>query len=476
MTENIKAAKRPTSLLRMFNLRDDLDHPEEIDDAIRSGVELFGTNLWVLIFAILVACVGLNMNSTAVIIGAMLISPLMGPIVGVGYGLAIHDIALIKKALFTLLVFTLISLLTSTVYFYISPLKEPGSELLARTSPTLWDVLIAFFGGCAGIIALTRRNFSNVVPGVAIATALMPPLCTAGYSLAQGNWLWMGGALYLFSINGVFIAYAALLFVKLMRIGPRRGIEKKAIGADWRTYLTLLIMVVPSIYLGWRVVQMQDFSKTVSQAIEAETEISKAVVISRDIDAENRRVRMTIAGDLDTEQFIASLQKRLGSSKWTDTHISVQSISNKPVDVGSIRRDLQDDLARASMQQRDELRTELAQLQLQNRTSTAQEQMLSLVKTEIASQYPQFDEIAIGLARRPEKAPEQAPEGATSTVSAADTVLIVITGKQQLEPQEQKRLEDWLAVRLAPHQVRVGYIPLSNTSKQEQTAGTNKRR
>ena len=308
MTENIKAAKRPTSLLRMFNLRDDLDHPEEIDDAIRSGVELFGTNLWVLIFAILVACVGLNMNSTAVIIGAMLISPLMGPIVGVGYGLAIHDIALIKKALFTLLVFTLISLLTSTVYFYISPLKEPGSELLARTSPTLWDVLIAFFGGCAGIIALTRRNFSNVVPGVAIATALMPPLCTAGYSLAQGNWLWMGGALYLFSINGVFIAYAALLFVKLMRIGPRRGIEKKAIGADWRTYLTLLIMVVPSIYLGWRVVQMQDFSKTVSQAIEAETEISKAVVISRDIDAENRRVRMTVAGDLDTEQFIASLQ------------------------------------------------------------------------------------------------------------------------------------------------------------------------
>ena len=454
MTENIKAAKRPTSLLRMFNLRDDLDHPEEIDDAIRSGVELFGTNLWVLIFAILVACVGLNMNSTAVIIGAMLISPLMGPIVGVGYGLAIHDIALIKKALFTLLVFTLISLLTSTVYFYISPLKEPGSELLARTSPTLWDVLIAFFGGCAGIIALS----------------------TAGYSLAQGNWLWMGGALYLFSINGVFIAYAALLFVKLMRIGPRRGIEKKAIGADWRTYLTLLIMVVPSIYLGWRVVQMQDFSKTVSQAIEAETEISKAVVISRDIDAENRRVRMTVAGDLDTEQFIASLQKRLGSSKWTDTHISVQSISNKPVDVGSIRRDLQDDLARASMQQRDELRTELAQLQLQNRTSTAQEQMLSLVKTEIASQYPQFDEIAIGLARRPEKAPEQAPEGATSTVSAADTVLIVITGKQQLEPQEQKRLEDWLAVRLAPHQVRVGYIPLSNTSKQEQTAGTNKRR
>lgn len=476
MTENTKAAKRPTSLLRMFNLRNDLDRPEEIDEAIRSGVELFGTNLWVLIFAILVACVGLNMNSTAVIIGAMLISPLMGPIVGVGYGLAIHDIALIKKALFTLLVFALISLLTSTVYFYISPLKEPGAELLARTSPTLWDVLIAFFGGCAGIIALTRRNFSNVVPGVAIATALMPPLCTAGYSLAQGNWLWMGGALYLFSINGVFIAYAALLFVKLMRIGQHRGIEKKPIGADWLTYLTLLIMVIPSIYLGWRVVQMQGFSKTIGQAIEAEAEISKAVVISRDIDAENRRVRMTIAGDLDTEQFIASLQKRLKSSKWADTNISVQPISNKPVDVGSIRRDLQEDLARANMQQRDELRMELAQLQLQIRTSTAQEQMLSLVKAEITSQYPQFDEIVIGLARKPEKTSEQAPEGTTSTESAADTVLILMAGKKRLEPQEQKRLEDWLAVRLAPHQVRVGYIPPSNTSKQERTAGANRRR
>ena len=190
MTKLIK--NRRANLFRMFSLRDDLDDLDEIDANIRSGVEIFGTNLWVLIFAILIASVGLNMNSTPVIIGAMLISPLMGPIIGMGYGLAINDMAFVRKALSSFAIFTAISLITSIVYFYISPLKEPGSELLARTSPTLWDVLIAFFGGAAGIIAITRRGISNVVPGMAIATALMPPLCTAGYSIARGKWEWMG--------------------------------------------------------------------------------------------------------------------------------------------------------------------------------------------------------------------------------------------------------------------------------------------
>ena len=216
MTKLIK--NRRASLFLMFSLRDDLDDLDEIDANIRSGVEIFGTNLWVLIFAILIASVGLNMNSTPVIIGAMLISPLMGPIIGMGYGLAINDMAFVRKALSSFAIFTAISLITSIVYFYISPLKEPGSELLARTSPTLWDVLIAFFGGAAGIIAITRRGISNVVPGMAIATALMPPLCTAGYSIARGKWEWMGGAIYLYMLNTVFIAYATLLFIKLMRL------------------------------------------------------------------------------------------------------------------------------------------------------------------------------------------------------------------------------------------------------------------
>lgn len=239
MTEAIDKPNPP--LMRMFNLRRGLDEPEVIDATIREGVTIFGTNLWVLLLAMLIASIGLDVNSTAVIIGAMLISPLMGPIVGVGYGLAIGDLVLIRKGTLTLLAFTAVSLLSSTAYFTLSPLSEPGSELLARTSPTLWDVLIAFFGGAAGIIALTRRSFSNVLPGVAIATALMPPLCTTGYSIANGHWGWAAGAFYLFTINGVFIAFATLLFVKLIGL-PERADVPPATGGKAKILTALTVI------------------------------------------------------------------------------------------------------------------------------------------------------------------------------------------------------------------------------------------
>ena len=202
-------------IARLFDLKQDQETPQAIDEQVRSGARISGTNLWVVFFAILVASVGLNVNSTAVIIGAMLISPLMGPIVAMGYGAAIDDTGLMARALKNLCIFTVLSLLTSTLYFTLSPLTEPGSELMARTTPNLWDVLIAAFGGAAGMVGATRRGFNNVVPGVAIATALMPPVCTAGFGLAHGRWDMFGGALYLFLINSVFIAAAALAVVCL---------------------------------------------------------------------------------------------------------------------------------------------------------------------------------------------------------------------------------------------------------------------
>ena len=176
------------NLLFLFDLRKDQQEPSVIDETVRSGAQFGGTNLWVLFFAILIASVGLNTNSTAVIIGAMLISPLMGPIVGMGYGAAVQDLGLIRMAGKNLAIFVVLSLLTSVLYFTLSPLEQPQSELMARTFPTLWDVLIAAFGGAAGMVAVTRRGYSNVVPGVAIATALMPPLCTAGFGIAHGRW------------------------------------------------------------------------------------------------------------------------------------------------------------------------------------------------------------------------------------------------------------------------------------------------
>jgi uncharacterized hydrophobic protein (TIGR00271 family) len=213
------------SIYRLFSLRSDQQEADVIDGALRSGAQVVGTNLWVLFFAILIASVGLNVNSTAVIIGAMLISPLMGPIVGIGYGAAVADFTLIRAAAKNLGIFTALSLVTSVLYFSLSPLDQPQSELLARTSPTLWDVLIAAFGGAAGMVAVTRRTFNNIVPGVAIATALMPPLCTAGFGIANGRWDMFAGAFYLYVINSVFIAASALAVSKLLRLPPRGVVD-----------------------------------------------------------------------------------------------------------------------------------------------------------------------------------------------------------------------------------------------------------
>ena len=190
-------------------------------EAIREGIEFKGSTIWILIFAIFIASLGLNTNSTAVIIGAMLISPLMGPIMGIGLGLGINDFELIKKSFRNLGVATIFSVLTSTLYFLISPLNEARSELLARTSPTIYDVLIALFGGLAGIVAMATKQKGNVIPGVAIATALMPPLCTAGFGLANGNMHYFFGAFYLFFINSVFIAFATTMGVKAMKFSKK---------------------------------------------------------------------------------------------------------------------------------------------------------------------------------------------------------------------------------------------------------------
>ena len=211
MTRN-NASGSPFDSLRRF-LRDRFDLGEdsalqdEVVDNICRGVDFRGTNLWVLIFATFVASLGLNVNSTAVIIGAMLISPLMGPIMGMGLSVGINDFDLLKRSVRNFGFMVLVSILTSTLYFVVSPLSGAQSELLARTVPTTYDVLIAFFGGLAGIVAQSRRDrTSTVIPGVAIATALMPPLCTAGYGLATLQLNYFLGAFYLFFINTVFIA------------------------------------------------------------------------------------------------------------------------------------------------------------------------------------------------------------------------------------------------------------------------------
>ena len=258
-------------LLSYIDLQNGEEEKAKVLDNVVRNTSFRGANLWILACAIVVASVGLNVNSTAVIIGAMLISPLMGPIVGAGFALGTYDFTLLKKSGKNLLIATVVSLLVSTLYFFISPFKDAQSELLARTSPNIYDVLIAFFGGLVGVIAITRAEKGNPIPGVAIATALMPPLCTAGYGLAMGNYAYFLGALFLYTINCFFIGIATFVIVKYLKYPLVNHVDKvkqKQIRIAISTLIVLLL--VPSIYFAYEMIQEKKFRARVDNFIKTE--------------------------------------------------------------------------------------------------------------------------------------------------------------------------------------------------------------
>ncbi|MFI3290219.1 MAG: TIGR00341 family protein [Rikenellaceae bacterium] len=258
-------------IVKRFDLTEDQASQEEVEDNIRRNIDFKGTNLWILMFAIVVASVGLNVNSTAVIIGAMLISPLMGPIMGIGLSLSISDFDLLKRSLRSLLFAVTVSLVVSTLYFLTSPLTIVQSELLARTSPTIWDVLIATFGGLTGIVAQSRKDRSSpVIPGVAIATALMPPLCTAGFGLASGEWQYFLGAIYLFSINAVFIALSCFVIANfVMKFQPHKLCDSRETKRVNRAMaFVAFVMTVPSVFMAYIIVQKTIFETNAKNYID----------------------------------------------------------------------------------------------------------------------------------------------------------------------------------------------------------------
>ncbi len=252
----------------IFDLHGDKEQEHTTIENVKQEVEFKGTNIWLLAFAIFIASIGLNVNSTAVIIGAMLISPLMGPIVGAGLALGINDFALLKKSFVNLMLLTIISIGVSCIYFLTSPINDAQSELLARTNPTIYDVLIAFFGGMAGIIGSSRVKKGNVIPGVAIATALMPPLCTAGYGLATAQWGFLFGAFYLYLINCTFICIATFLIVKYLRFSSVTFIDtKQAVQIRRIISLVVLSMLIPAVYFAWQTVQKNKFQQQATRFI-----------------------------------------------------------------------------------------------------------------------------------------------------------------------------------------------------------------
>ena len=270
--------------LNFLDLTKGEDEQQSVLENVKSNISFRGANLWILACAIVVASIGLNVNSTAVIIGAMLISPLMGPIIGAGFALGIYDFELLKKSLKNLFIATVVSLSVSAIYFYVSPFKETQSELIARTSPNIYDILIAFFGGLVGVIAITRKEKGNPIPGVAIATALMPPLCTAGYGLAIGNWRFFGGAIYLYSINCVFICVATFLIVKYLKY-PRSVRFEKSKERQITYIITGLtvILLLPSIYFGYTLFEERKFEQKVNSFLQNEFTNNGYTIIYKNI-------------------------------------------------------------------------------------------------------------------------------------------------------------------------------------------------
>ncbi len=290
-----------TQLAGYFDLSDYLLPQAEAESVIREGVSFRGPNILILIVAIFIASLGLNTNSTAVIIGAMLISPLMGPIIGMGLAVGIHDFDLMKRSFRNLMMATAFSVATSCLYFLISPVSEGHSELLARTSPTIYDVFIGFFGGAAGILAIGSKVKGNVIPGVAIATALMPPLCTVGYGLATFQMSYFFGALFLFFINSVFIACATTVGVKLMKYhikdfsNPERARRVRNL-----VYTIALLTMIPAGYLTYRMYQQSTFSMNCQRFVDQQFNFENTQVLhyTSSMDGKNRTLTVSLVGKI----------------------------------------------------------------------------------------------------------------------------------------------------------------------------------
>ena len=307
-----------------FNAFPEKDCEDEVIAQISDGVDFHGATLWVLIFAIFIASLGLNVNSTAVIIGAMLISPLMGPIIGMGLAVGIADLKLFKRALTNYLITTVISVVTATIYFTISPITEAQSELLARTSPTLYDVLIALFGGAAGILAISTKSKNNVIPGVAIATALMPPLCTAGYGLAVSNTSYFFGAFYLYFINTVFIAFTTCIGVRLLHFHRKKFVDREKMKrVNYYIISIVIITMLPASYMTWNIIKQSVTENNVEKFVRDELDNSGTYIISHEYDSKTKTLNVVAIGKPISVGAIAKAQKSMADYKLGDYTLKV---------------------------------------------------------------------------------------------------------------------------------------------------------
>lgn len=429
-------------LKKTVRIHEDTDYDATLS-SVGSALVFKGTNVWILFFAIIVASVGLNVNSTAVIIGAMLISPLMGPIMGIGLSIGISDKEMLRTSLRNLLVMVMISLVASTAYFFLSPLGDAQSELLARTRPTIFDVLIAFFGGAAGIVATSRKTQPfTVISGVAIATALMPPLCTAGYGLATAQFKYFFGAFYLFFINSFFIALATFLIVKYLHFPQKKYLDPTR-AKRVKQYITIfsVIVIIPSVIIALHVVQESSFNASANHFINEIQESpyfehSQLIHSKKEYKYKQQTITLSVVGKEITPEEInhmqALLHKQYGLENATlvirqaDQFYSMNE--NEVIENILEKKDLQIDEANQRIKK---LEADLAKINAHN-------QVTSQVAKEIAVQYPSIKSFAV----------VNMVYTNTKTLKTDTIPTLFIESTQKLSPEQEQNMLKWLRVRL----------------------------
>jgi uncharacterized hydrophobic protein (TIGR00271 family) len=394
-------------LKRILNIHEGTD-VHNTEEGIRRDIEFKGPNLWILIFSIFIASIGLNTNSPAVIIGAMLISPLMGPILGVGLGVGTYDFPLLRKSFKSFVTMVFIALISSTIYFLISPISDAQSELLARVRPTLLDVFVAFFGGLAGIVAGSRKEKSNVIPGVAIATALMPPLCTAGYGLATFQFYYFIGALYLFVINSIFIGLATLIGVRYLQFPKvdfvNTNLERKT---KRITTLILILAIVPSSYTFYQVVVESFFYRNlnnyISDTFHYDDNIISHKIVSYDKD-EPSVIVFFVGGKVVPKELLDVWEKKKFDYNLGKLSVKViQSGSNYEEYANLMEQYKAETFKELFFKNQEELKKrdeQIAFLEAKLNENAQDSALFSQVARELKAQYPQLDAVSYGRSFR----------------------------------------------------------------------------
>jgi len=421
-----------------FSLEEGKACQEEVVEHISRGVEFRGVNLWVLIFATLIASLGLNVDSTAVIIGAMLISPIMGPIMGMGLSLGINDFDLMKRSFRNFSLMVIVAVATSTLYFLLSPLGRTGSELLARTEPTTFDVLIALAGGLAGFVAQTRRDrTSTVIPGVAIATALIPPLCTAGFGLATGQWRFFFGAFYLFLINTVFIAVATFLVVRFLKYERKVLLDSVKARRINRLMLAITVLtIVPSVVVGFRMVRTSIFESSADRFVDRVFQFENTRVIERKKTCgrgeQPSRIELLLIGEPLSEQVLENARAQMADFGLRNTQLIVNQSANvhdERVDIRSLQRSYSELLAEKN-RRIDELKERLSGYSVTDIEAGDLSREVGAVVDNVA---------AVSLTKG------YAYDTAGAVV---DTLLIcVVTPADSAQTVDTERLGEWLKIR-----------------------------